>query len=491
MMDMNNREEYRKQVQQMGKKEFTFQKMLEYGFWPKDLPTPYEQQQNETPERYQKRKQLMDSLDKLAEEISQAYLEKNEINEKLRQLKKQYHQTWDYDKIRADVSKQIMKESIARRKARKEEREQQRLQRSEQWKNYRKEHIVFIGKGYSGHLYSADKTHPTSLETLSRYQLPVIETDRELATLLDLDYHTLRFLCYHRDVMTNDHYHYFTIPKRKGGVRHLAAPKKKLKHAQRMILDKILSKLDIAEEAHGFVSNRSVLTSAKTHPSAPALLINLDLKDFFPTITFSRVRGMFESLGYSGYISSLLAMLCTYCERVPIEVKGEVKQVKISDRVLPQGSPASPMITNIICKRLDLRLELLAQKRGYTYTRYADDMSFSCADTAEYIGSFLKNIEKIVQSEGFQIHPEKTRLLRKNNRQEITGIVINQQELGVPKKWVKCLRAAIHQANLLKQTGEVPIEKTREIAGKIAWLKQINPQRYQAIIAAGEDLLKA
>lgn len=487
---MDTRAEYREFVRHMGKKEFTFLKMQEYGFWPSNLPTPYERQQNETAQDFENRKKLLDEYQKLSEKMANLYQEKEEIEKKLSHLKKQYQATWDYEKIRAAVAQEIMKESIARRAEKKAERERQKQLKSEAWNKRKAEHILFIGKGYSNLLGKKE----TDVQKLQGNQMPVIETDRELAEFLQIEYSTLRYLTYHRDVITFDNYYRFDIPKKSGGTRHIAAPKTQLKAAQRRILEQILQKVEISDLSHGFVKSRSILTGAKVHHTGPDLLINIDLENFFPTITFERVRGLYQSFGYSGYIASLLAMICTYCERMPLKIKGETKYIKTSDRILPQGSPASPMITNIICKNLDKRLNGLCEKLRITYTRYADDMSFSyMGDTDSFaIGSFLNSVNHIIEAEGFHMKKEKTHILRKNNRQYITGIVINNEEIGVPRKWVKTLKASIHNAQKLRDSGaSVPHKKIQEISGKIAWLKSVNEKRYQKIIHQGTEFLKS
>ncbi len=486
---MDTKSEYRKQVNEMGKKEFTFLKMQEYGFWPSHLPTPYERQQNESAEDFENRKQLLDAFEKLSEQIAQAYQKKQEIEKKLSSLKKQYQNTLDYEKIRSIVAQEIMKQSIAKRAERKAEREKQKQLKSEAWQKKKAENIVFIGKEYSSLLAKKE----TDIQKLEKNHLPIIQTDKDLADLLQIEYKTLRYLVYHRDVITFDNYYRFDIPKKSGGTRHIAAPKTHLKTAQRQVLEQILQKVEVSDAAHGFIKSKSVLTGAKMHPTSPDLLINIDLEDFFPTITFERVRGMYQSLGYSGYIASLLAMLCTYCERMPLEIKGEIKYIKTSQRILPQGSPASPMITNIICQKMDKRIHGLCKKLGFTYTRYADDMSFSYTGQTDNlaIGSFLNSIHKIIESEGFHIKKEKTHILKKNNRQYITGVVINHKEIGVPRKWVKILRASIYNAQKLKNAGTaVPTKTKQEIAGKIAWLKTVNETRYQKMIQQGTELLK-
>jgi len=479
------RDYYRKKVNEMGKKEFTLMKMQEYGFWPKDLPTPYEKQANETEEDYKKRNKLIADLNKLSEEIAELYKEKDAINKKLIELKAKYNDTFDYEKLRVIISKQIMRESIARRKERKEKKELERKLRSEEWNKIKKENIIFIGKGYSSLLN--DKK--TDIQKLNEKNLPVIETDKELAEFLSIDYKTLRLLTYHRDVVTIDNYYRFTIPKKSGGVRNIAAPKTSLKLVQRKILDDILVKIPVSSSAHGFLSGKSVISGAKTHTAKPSILINMDLENFFPTITFERIRGLFKYFGYSGYIASLFAMLCTYCERVPIKIKGETKYVKTTDRILPQGSPASPMITNIICAKMDKRLEGLSNKFNVIYTRYADDISFSYAEEEHSfnISGFINTINKIVNEEGFIINKKKTKVLRKNNRQIITGIVINNDEIGVAKKWVKNLRALIY--NTKKDVSKANSQVINEIMGRIEWLKSVNSVRYENIINDGKNLL--
>lgn len=486
---MDTKAEYRKLVNNMGKKEFTFLKMQEYGFWPSHLPTPYERQQNETAEDFENRQKLLAEFQELSEKIADACQEKTEIEKKLSHLKKEYEGTWDYEKIRSAVAQEIMKESLARRAEKKAERERQKQLKSEAWNKRKAEQILFIGKGYSNLLGKKE----TNVEKLKEHQMPVIETDRELAKFLEIEYSALRYLAYHRDVVTFDNYYRFEIPKKSGGTRHIAAPKTQLKAAQKQILEQILQKAEISDISHGFIKSRSVLTGAKAHHTSPDVLINIDLENFFPTITFERVRGLYQSFGYSGYIASLLAMICTYCERMPLELKGEIKYIKTSDRILPQGSPASPMITNIICRNMDKRIYGLCQKLGITYTRYADDMSFSYTGDTENlaIGSFLNSINKIIEAEGFHMKQEKTHILRSNNRQYITGIVINNEEIGVPKKWVKILKASIHNAEKLRDSGGSVSSKTiHEISGKIAWLKSVNPTRYEKVIRQGTDLLK-
>ena len=247
---METKADYRKLVNEMGKKEFTFLKMQEYGFWPSHLPTPYERQQNETEEDFQNRQKLLDEFQKLSAQIADVYKEKQEIEKKLSALQKEYQDTWDYEKIRSVVAQEIMKASIARRAERKAEREKQKQAKTEAWQKRKAENILFIGKGYSNLLHKKE----CDIEKLKQNHLPILETDKDVANLLQVEYSTLRYLTYHRDVVTFDNYYRFDIPKKSGGMRHIAAPKTQLKMAQKQILEQILEKIEISDAAHGFIN---------------------------------------------------------------------------------------------------------------------------------------------------------------------------------------------------------------------------------------------
>lgn len=350
-----------------------------------------------------------------------------------------------------------------------------------------KNNIIFVGKGYSSFLNNED----VDREKLEENGLPQIYNSHALADFLELDYKELQFISYHREIIETDHYIRYKIPKRSGGERSIAAPKPILKRAQRNILDLILSKVEIADVAHGFLKNKSIITNAKNHSSLPKLIINIDIKDFFPSITFERIRGMYKSLGYSGYIASILAIICTFCERMAIEVDEKTRFVATTKRILPQGSPASPMITNIICRRMDSRLEGLSKKFSFTYTRYADDMSFSTQEeNKDELARFYGLIQKIIKEEGFEINRLKTRFLRRNNQQNVTGLVVNNESLGIPRKWIRQLRAAIHNARKDIENGkDVPINTICEIEGMVSWVKSINYRRYIKIIEQGTILI--
>jgi RNA-directed DNA polymerase len=223
------------------------------------------------------------------------------------------------------------------------------------------------------------------------------------------------------------HYRRFSIPKKSGGLRNIAAPMPRLKAAQHWLYETILSKIQLHDAAHGFVHERSIVSNATPHLKAE-LVINLDLKDFFPTIDFHRVKGMFRALGYSEQLAIIFALLSTEPETDEVEIDGSTYYVARGERHLPQGSPASPVITNIICRRMDARFRGLAKKFGYTYTRYADDLTFSASgEPVKEVKRLLAHVRQIIADEDFKLHPKKLRIMRKGARKEVTGIVVNEK----------------------------------------------------------------
>lgn len=203
-----------------------------------------------------------------------------------------------------------------------------------------------------------------------------------------------------------DLYHTFSIPKKTGGIRYIEAPCKRLKDIQRWIKDEIVDKFVISEYATGFRKKMSIVDNAKKHVGKE-LVINMDIQDFFPNIIYSQILLMFIYIGYRKDVAHLLTKLCTN-----------------NKNVLPQGSPASPAISNHILLKLDKRLGRLASSIGADYSRYADDITFSGNKS---INTIVPLVIKIVSEEGFQINKNKTRLQYRNQRQEVTGLIVNDK----------------------------------------------------------------
>jgi retron-type reverse transcriptase len=303
--------------------------------------------------------------------------------------------------------------------------------------------IIFLGRGVSSRLN--DRESNRSL--LEQASLPVLSTPAELAYALGLSIPRLRWLAFHTEVATRVHYVRFSIPKKSGGERVLHAPHRTLGNAQRWIFENIVQRLAVEDPAHGFVTDRSILTNAEVH-AGRAVIVNMDLEAFFPSIVFPRVRKIFERVGYSPAVATILALLCTECPRKEVTFKGKTYFVATGPRGLPQGACTSPGLSNQVAKRLDRRLGGLARRMGLKYTRYADDLTFSGDDALrERVGYVMARMRHIAQDEGFTVNEAKTRVLRRNAQQMVTGLVVNERP-GVRRREVRRLRAILHRASL-------------------------------------------
>ncbi|MCA9634540.1 MAG: RNA-directed DNA polymerase, partial [Myxococcales bacterium] len=302
------------------------------------------------------------------------------------------------------------------KKALKAEAAERRKIKKDAWLAYRASHIVHLGEGVFWNddldFDRWDLRNPE--ERANENELPALDNPKQLAEALGASIAELRWLAFHRDDATFVHYHAFTIPKRDGSMRQIWAPNRKLKAAQRWINREIVERLPVHGASHGFLAGRSIKSNAAAHTGAE-IVVKIDLKDFFPTVTMPRVKGIFRKAGYREQVATLLALLCTEAPRHVVDIKGKVHYLALGPRCLPQGAPTSPGLTNTLCLRLDRRLAGLAAKLGWRYTRYADDLTFSRkkgASSAE-VGEMIRKAVDIVGHEGFTVHPDKTRVMRR------------------------------------------------------------------------------
>lgn len=236
-------------------------------------------------------------------------------------------------------------------------------------------------------------------------------------------------------------YKSFTIAKRSGGTRSISSPVSHLKILQKKIsilLNNCLAELEeeLPSPAHGFKLERSIFTNAAQHRGRRYVL-NLDLKDFFPSIHYGRIAGYFEKsrdFGLDPKIARILANILCY---------------KSS---LPQGAPSSPVVSNLLARMLDLHLARLAKRNRLTYTRYADDLTFStnlkvfpeavAKRVSEHAWELGPELISTIGSCGFSINDLKTRMLYRSSRQEVTGLVVNDR-VSVPVEYRRWVRAAV------------------------------------------------
>jgi hypothetical protein len=311
---------------------------------------------------------------------------------------------------------------------------------------------------------------------LARLGLPVWRDEAQLAAALGLEVPALRHLSIHSARERVLHYVTFAIPKRSGGERLIMAPKSRLKAVQRRLNTLLVEHLPASEFAHGFRRARSVRTNAAPHVGKQ-VIVHLDLKDFFPSIHFGRVRGMLVAMGYGYQVASVLATLMTEAPRQPVTVDGVRMFPPVGPRTCPQGAPTSPGLSNAIVVRMDRRLAGLARRFGFAYTRYADDLTFS-GDDLQAAHALRCLATRIAQSEGFAINHAKTRVMRAGARQAVTGVVVNQV-LGLSRHQRRRLRASVHR---MRQQG---IAHDARLEGHLAYLHMLNPAQAQRLKQSG------
>lgn len=292
-----------------------------------------------------------------------------------------------------------------------------------------------------------------------------LQSKYELAKLLGIKLQTLTYVLYKLD--TNSLYTQFTIPKKNGEERIIQAPIPPLKSIQKSLASLLTNySYEISQKnnlkaniSHGFTRKKSIITNAKIHRNKRYVL-NIDLKDFFLSFHFGRVRGYFEKNKYfkmSREVSTILAQLTCY------------------NGALPQGAPTSPVITNLICQILDYKILKIAKRYKLDYTRYADDLTFSTNDKKFYdkYDSFKEKLNKEIVHSGFEINEKKTRLQFKDSKQEVTGLTVNQK-LNVSKKMRKNTKAMAHQ---LYSTGEFTINgdvgTLNQLEGRFSYINQL------------------
>ncbi|MGF1526916.1 MAG: reverse transcriptase family protein [Candidatus Competibacterales bacterium] len=345
----------------------------------------------------------------------------------------------NFEAMRRELRQRRLEASRRQQQQTRERRERERVERAEAWRERKTRELLFLGEGVSTNLNALASHHPR----LEAQGLPLFDTPLELAEAMGLDLGELRFLAHHRPVAKVHHYVQFKIPKRSGGERLISAPMPRLKACQRWIATRLLEYLPVHDAAHGFRPGRSIVTNAQPHVGA-AVVVNADFRDFFPTVNYRRVWGVFRQLGYAPSVATALALLCTEAEVEAVELDGQRYFVATGERRLPQGSPASPPLSNLVCHRLDRRLAGVATQLGYRYTRYADDLTFSRVADAQGLGQLLARVRWVSAAEGFQLHPDKVRVMRSHQRQEVTGLTVNGR-LGVARTLLKRFRATLHQ----------------------------------------------
>ncbi len=247
-----------------------------------------------------------------------------------------------------------------------------------------------------------------------------IRTRADLAAFLELTLKQLGFFAFSG---TNLYTRFSIQKKTPGAARSISAPANSLKAVQgrvALVLSEIYEEQNPPEAVHGFRIGRGTVSNAAPHVKH-AVLLNVDLKDFFPSITAGRIRGLFKADPFG----------------FPDEVADALTNIVCHEGSLPQGAPSSPVLSNYICKRMDKQLLAYANKHRVVYTRYADDLTFSSFNERAFRRAFLAGdsaeiqiadaVRRILESNGFTVNKAKTRLATRSSRQLVTGILVNEK----------------------------------------------------------------
>ena len=287
------------------------------------------------------------------------------------------------------------------------------------------------------------------------------------------------------------HYRYTLVPRRARPVRVIERPKHRLKAIQRQILHEILDRIPAHDAAHGFTVGRSVATHARQHTGRYAVL-RMDLEDFFASISAARVFGIFRAAGYPESVAHALTGLVTNV--VPADVwqaltvPADSRQMGAHHRLgrrlatphLPQGAPTSPGLANLAAFRLDRRLSGLAGALELSYTRYADDLTFSGSRRLVRAAARLRGtVAGIVREEGFAANDQKTMLATRAGRQRVCGVVVNER-VNVARSDYDVLKAILHNSRVhgpASQNHAGVRDFRAHLLGRISWVASLHPAR--------------
>jgi RNA-directed DNA polymerase len=322
---------------------------------------------------------------------------------------------------------------------------------------------------------------------LAKYGLPELQTPEELARWLEVPLGRLAWLTgrfFENERPQSEqvaHYHFHWVKKKTAGYRLIEAPKDLLKTVQTQILRGILDQVSAHPASHGFVKQRSIRSNAAPHVGS-AWVLKLDLKNFYPSVSFSRVVAIFRSLGYCREVAIWLGRLTT--SAIPSNLNspdGLANTVwPYRSRHLPQGAPTSPALANLSAFSLDVRLNGMAAKYGARYTRYADDLTLSGpGQSIPALREIIPFAEWIVRNERFTTNKAKRRVLRRHQRQTVTGIVVNEK-LTLSRAEFDQLKAILTNClrhGTVSQNREGHADFAAHLRGRIGHFLSVNPER--------------
>lgn len=333
------------------------------------------------------------------------------------------------------------------------------------------------------------------------WPVPAIESTGELADWLGIGVAEIEWFADLKGLQASSssqvpgplhNYHYRVLSKSSGGIRLIEAPKRRLKTIQKRILLEIIEAIPVHDAVHGFLRGRSIKTFASPH-AGQRIVLRMDLRDFFPSLTRARVRSVFCLAGYPEQVADLLGGLCTNSvprrvfhrdERfanLPASRSATLEAQRLYGQPhLPQGSPTSPALSNLCAYRFDCRLAGLARAAGAAYTRYADDLAFSGAEGFQrMVERFAIQVAAIALEEGFSVNHRKTRIMRSGVRQHLAGLVVNDH-LNIARSDFDRLKALL--TNCVRNGPECQNRKNHpsfrlHLEGRVGFVEMVNPAK--------------
>ncbi|MEZ6150436.1 MAG: reverse transcriptase family protein [Pirellulaceae bacterium] len=317
-----------------------------------------------------------------------------------------------------------------------------------------------------------------------RWSVPPLDSDDDLCRMLEIaSLRELQWLVlpHVRRNTAVDHYKRTCLKKKSGGYRWIEEPRPKLKAVQRRMLESVLPGIPLHSAAHAYRTGCSVQSCAEPHVGQRVVL-KLDLRDYFGSISIFRVKALYANAGYSSPIALRLAQLCTAPARMD-DLRDEARS--LTRTRLPQGAPTSPAIANAVAYRMDRRLAGLAASVGASYTRYADDLIFSGDDNfAARVDRFATSAAAIVIEEGFSVQFRKTRKLFHGAEQRILGVTVNEK-LNLNRRAFERLKAELHNCvrrGWRTQNRTEHADYRAHLRGRIAHLQSLNPSRGERLL---------
>jgi RNA-directed DNA polymerase len=352
-------------------------------------------------------------------------------------------------------------------------------------------------------LTEPDRMQPVA--AAAGWKVPAIESAGDLADWLGLYpgellwFADLKGLGYQQNRALLRHYHYRVLSKSYGNIRLIEAPKPRLKEMQRQILARMLEKIPSHPAVQGFLKGRSIKTFVAPHVGQRVIL-RMDLRDFFPSISGARIQTFFRTVGYPERVADLLGGICT--NATPCDAwkdagfdidPARLREVRTlyAQPHLPQGAPTSPALANLCAHRMDCRLAGLARAAGARYTRYADDLAFSGGNDFERsVERFSTHAAAILHEEGFAVHHRKTRIMRQGVRQHLAGLVANEKP-NVMRSDFDRLKAILtncvrHGSESQNRDGHTAFRAHLE--GRVGFVESINPEKGKRLRAIFEKI---